>query len=67
MYQNFNQNVYKLYIFSSGFLLTYWTIKMKFIMAIMTMSLHGIGFSWVYATAISAAQACFPARLVLYS
>ena len=45
---------------SLGFLLTFLTIKSYFALAIVTLALHGLGFSFVYATAISAAQKWFP-------
>ena len=37
-------------------MLTFFTIKSYFALAIVTLALHGLGFSFVYATAISAAQ-----------
>ena len=45
---------------SSGFILTYFTIKSHFALAVLSLSLHGLGFSFVYATAIAAAQSWFP-------
>ena len=47
-------------ISSSGFMLTYFTIKSYFSLAVLSLSLHGLGFSFVYATAISAAQGWWP-------
>ena len=41
-------------------MLTFWTIKYYFPLAIVTLALHGLGFSFVYATAIGAAQKWFP-------
>ena len=41
-------------------MLTFWTIKSYFPLAIVTLALHGLGFSFVYATAIGAAQKWFP-------
>ena len=41
-------------------MLTFLTIKSYFALAIVTLALHGLGFSFVYATAISAAQKWFP-------
>ena len=41
-------------------MLTSLTIKYHFPLAILTMGLHGIGFSFTYATAIGAAQKWFP-------
>jgi len=40
--------------------LTYLTVKHWFLLAILSLSCHGIGFSFVYATAIGAAQSWFP-------
>ena len=45
---------------SLGFMLTYLTVKHWFLLAILSLSCHGIGFSFVYATAIGAAQSWFP-------
>jgi len=47
-------------IYSLGFMLTCLTIKYWFILAIISLACHGIGFSFVYATAIGAAQKWFP-------
>jgi len=47
-------------IYSVGFMLTYFTVKHWFSMAIVSLSCHGIGFSFIYATAIGAAQNWFP-------
>jgi len=47
-------------IYSIGFMLTYFTVKYWFPLAIMSLACHGIGFSFVYATAIGAAQKWFP-------
>jgi len=47
-------------IYSIGFMLTYLTVQYWFILAILSMGCHGIGFSFVYATAIGAAQKWFP-------
>jgi len=47
-------------IYSLGFMLTYLTVKHWFLFAILSLSCHGIGFSFVYATAIGAAQSWFP-------
>ena len=41
-------------------MLTYFTIKSYFFLAVLSLSLHGLGFSFVYATAISAAQGWWP-------
>merc|ERR1711892_1004289 len=41
-------------------MLTYFTVKYWFPLAIMSLACHGIGFSFVYATAIGAAQKWFP-------
>ena len=48
-------------LYSSGFMLTSVTASLHFILAIASLSLHGLGFSFVYATAIGAAQKWFPA------
>merc|ERR1719348_470637 len=47
-------------IYSIGFMLTCLTIRYQYIWAIITLSLHGLGFSFVYATSIGAAQKWFP-------
>ena len=47
-------------ISSFGFILTYFTIKSYFCLAVLSLSLHGLGFSFVYATSISAAQGWWP-------
>jgi len=47
-------------IYSGGFMMTFFTIKSHFALAIVSLALHGLGFSFVYATAISAAQKWFP-------
>jgi MFS family permease len=50
-------------IYSGGYLLTYLTVQYHFSLAILSLSLHGIAFCFVYATTIRAAQAWFsPAR-----
>ena len=41
-------------------MLTYFTIQSYFILAILSLSAHGLAFSFVYATAIGAAQKWFP-------
>ena len=41
-------------------MMTFFTIKSHFALAIVSLALHGLGFSFVYATAISAAQKWFP-------
>ena len=41
-------------------MMTFFTIKSYFSLAIVSLALHGLGFSFVYATAISAAQKWFP-------
>ena len=41
-------------------MMTFFTIKSYFTLAIVSLALHGLGFSFVYATAISAAQKWFP-------
>ena len=41
-------------------MMTFFTIKSYFALAIVSLALHGLGFSFVYATAISAAQKWFP-------
>eukprot|EP00091_Calanus_sinicus_P024411 TRINITY_DN8725_c0_g1_i2.p1 TRINITY_DN8725_c0_g1~~TRINITY_DN8725_c0_g1_i2.p1 ORF type:complete len:287 (-),score=51.23 TRINITY_DN8725_c0_g1_i2:638-1498(-) len=46
-------------IYSIGFLTTYFTSKLWFPLAILSLSCHGIAFSFVYATAIGAAQKWF--------
>ena len=48
-------------IYSLGFMLTYLTVQYYFALAVATLSLHGLGFAFVYATAIGAAQKWFPA------
>ena len=40
--------------------MTYWTVRYYYVLAVITLSLHGIGFSFVYATAVGAAQKWFP-------
>merc|ERR1719154_1006718 len=50
-------------IYSSGFLLTGLSSRYSFPWAVVTLSMHGIGFSLVYATAIGAAQNWFPAHM----
>ena len=47
-------------MFSVGFMLTYFTIKSWFVLAILSLAAHGLAFSFVYATAIGAAQRWFP-------
>ena len=47
-------------ICSVGFILTYFTIQSYFALAVLSLSLHGLGFSFVYGTAIAAAQSWFP-------
>jgi len=47
-------------IYSFGFMLTYFTVKHWFSMAVLSLSCHGVGFSFIYATAIGAAQNWFP-------
>jgi len=47
-------------IYSIGFLVTYFTVQYWFPLAIVSLAAHGIGFSFVYATAIGAAQKWFP-------
>jgi len=50
-------------IYSGGYLLTYLTVQHHFSLAILSLSLHGIAFCFVYATTIRTAQAWFsPAR-----
>jgi len=46
-------------IYSIGFLATYFTSKLWFPLAILSLACHGIAFSFVYATAIGAAQKWF--------
>ena len=46
--------------YSIGFLVTYFTVQYWFPLAIVSLAAHGIGFSFVYATAIGAAQKWFP-------
>ena len=41
-------------------MLTWLTIKYWFPLAILSLSSHGLAFSFIYATAIGAAQAWFP-------
>ena len=41
-------------------MLTYFTIKSWFVLAILSLAAHGLAFSFVYATAIGAAQKWFP-------
>ena len=48
-------------LYSSGFMLTSVTAGLHFSLAIASLSLHGLGFSFVYATVIGAAQKWFPA------
>lgn len=50
-------------IYSSGFLLTGYTSQYYFPWVVVTLSMHGIGFSLVYATAIGAAQNWFPSHM----
>jgi len=50
-------------IYSSGFLLTGLSSRYSFPWAVVTLSMHGLGFSLVYATAIGAAQNWFPAHM----
>jgi len=47
-------------IYSVGFILTYFTVQYLFVFAVLTLSCHGIAFSFVYATAIGTAQSWFP-------
>jgi len=47
-------------IYSVGFMLTCISIRYQYVWAIITLSMHGLGFSFVYATAIGAAQKWFP-------
>jgi len=47
-------------IYSVGYILTYWTVRYYYFLAVITLSLHGIGFSFIYATAVGAAQKWFP-------
>jgi len=47
-------------IYSCGYILTYITVQLHFAFAIFSLSLHGVGFCLVYATAIRTAQAWFP-------
>ena len=47
-------------IYSVGFMLTAVTIKYWFSLAILSLAAHGLAFSFIYATAIGAAQAWFP-------
>ena len=50
-------------IYSGGYLLTYLTVQHHFSLAILSLSLHGVAFCFVYATTIRTAQAWFtPAR-----
>ena len=58
VYLFFNHNTS--FCFSIGFMLTCLTVKYWFILAIISLACHGIGFSFVYATAIGAAQKWFP-------
>ena len=46
--------------FSLGFMLTWFTVKYHYALAVISLSMHGLGFSFVYATAIGAAQKWFP-------
>jgi len=46
-------------IYSFGFGMTYFTVKYWFPLAILSISMHGIGFSLAYATAIRSAQQWF--------
>ena len=41
-------------------MLTWLTVKYQYALAIISLSMHGLGFSFVYATAIGAAQKWFP-------
>ena len=41
-------------------MMTYFTIKFWFVLAIVSLAAHGLAFSFVYATAIGAAQKWFP-------
>ena len=45
---------------SVGFMLTFLTIKYWFFLAVLSLAAHGLAFSFIYATAIGAAQAWFP-------
>ena len=47
-------------LFSVGFMLTFVTIKYWFGLAVLSLAAHGLAFSFIYATAIGAAQAWFP-------
>ena len=47
-------------LLSAGFMLTYFTIKFWFPLAVVSLAAHGLAFSFVYATAIGAAQKWFP-------
>ena len=49
-------------IYSGGYLLTYFTVKHHFVLAILSLSLHGVAFCFVYATTIRTAQAWFSPR-----
>ena len=50
----------RLSVFSLGFMLTFVTIKYWFCLAVLSLAAHGLAFSFIYATAIGAAQAWFP-------
>jgi len=50
-------------VYSGGFLLTALSVQYYYPLVVCTMSLHGLGFSLVYATAIGAAQKWFPPRM----
>ena len=48
-------------LYSTGFILTSVTARLHYGLAVASLSLHGLGFSFVYATVIGAAQKWFPA------
>ena len=50
----------RLSVFSVGFMLTFLTIQYWFSLAILSLAAHGLAFSFIYATAIGAAQSWFP-------
>ena len=47
-------------ILSIGFMATYFSIRSHYAVAILTLVLHGVGFMFIYGTAIGTAQKWFP-------
>ena len=45
-------------LYSFGYIMTYLSVQSYFALAVLTLSLHGLAFGFVYATAIKSAQVC---------